>query len=127
MGAYTSITVQGDHYSMGLQHGLQTRKLRAQIAAAMEARFSEMEHEGTDTVFEALLEETHELLQEIDGPLLAMIRGQAEALALQFDRLLRYDLVTYLRDDLVCAGSRAARIARPGLQRGQLQPVDNPF
>jgi hypothetical protein len=30
-----------------------------------------------------------------------MIRGQAEALDLEFETLLRYDLVTYLRDDLL--------------------------
>jgi isopenicillin-N N-acyltransferase-like protein len=48
-----------------------------------------------------LLRETRELIQEHEAPLLALIRGQSEALELEFETLLRYDLVTYLRDDLV--------------------------
>lgn len=33
--------------------------------------------------------------------LLEMIRGQAKALDLDFETLLRYDLISYLRDDLL--------------------------
>jgi isopenicillin-N N-acyltransferase-like protein len=98
---YATFTLQGDHYTMGWQHGSQVRRLRPLIAEAIEARFSQIEQDGPDASFEALLRETHELLQEIDVPLLAMIQGQAEALEFEFNVLLRYDLVTYLRDDLI--------------------------
>ena len=86
---------------MGRQHGHQVRELRPLIVEAIEARFSQIEQYGPDARFEALLRETRELLQDIDAPLLAMIRGQAEALGFAFDTLLRYDLVTYLLDYLV--------------------------
>jgi len=86
---------------MGRQHGHQVRELRPLIVEAIEARFSQIEQYGPDERFELLLRETRELLQDIDAPLLAMIRGQAEALEFEFDTLLRYDLVTCLYDYLV--------------------------
>ncbi len=101
MPKYVTLTLQGDHYTMGRQHGHQVRRLRPLIVEAIEARFSQIEQYGPDARFEALLRETRELLEEIDAPLLAMIRGQAEALEFEFDTLLRYDLVTYLLDYLV--------------------------
>jgi predicted choloylglycine hydrolase len=101
MHPYTILTLQGDHYDMGRQHGHLVRGLRSLIAQAIEARFAQIERDGPDARFEALLRETRDLLEEIDAPLMAMIRGQAEALELEFETLLRYDLVSYLRDDLV--------------------------
>ena len=101
MPKYITLNLKGDHYTMGRQHGHQVRRLRPLIAKAIEARFSQIEQYGPDARFEALLQETCELLQDIDAPLLAMIRGQAEALDFEFDTLLRYDLVTYLLDYLV--------------------------
>ncbi len=101
MSRYITLNLQGDHYTMGRQHGDQVRRLRPLIVEAIEARFRQIEQYEPDARFEALLRETHELLQDIDAPLLAMIRGQAEALELEFDTLLRYDLVTYLLDYLV--------------------------
>ena len=108
MHKYVTLTLQGDHYTMGRQHGHQVRKLRPLIAEAIEARFSQIEQCGPDARFEALLRETRELLQDIDAPLLAMIRGQAEALEFEFDTLLRYDLVTYLLDYLMTRKSPGA-------------------
>jgi isopenicillin-N N-acyltransferase-like protein len=101
MGSFTTLTLDEDHYAMGRQHGQQVRALRPLIAEAIAARFEQIERDGADQRFETLLRETAQVLEEIDGPLLAFIRGQAEALAFEFDTLLRYDLVTYLRDDLV--------------------------
>lgn len=101
MPDYLTLTLHGSHYDMGQQHGQQVRRLRPQIAEAIVARFSQIQQDGPDSRFETLLRETSELIQEIDTPLLALIRGQAEALEIEFETLLRYDLVTYLRDDLV--------------------------
>jgi hypothetical protein len=105
---YITLTLQGNHYAMGQQHGYQVKRLRPLIAQAMEARFREIEQEGPDARFESLLRETRELLQEVDAPLLAMIRGQAEALEFEFDLLLRYDLADYWHDDLVIRRHRGA-------------------
>jgi len=101
MHKYVTLTLQGDHYTTGRQHGHQVRKLRPLIVEAIEARSRQIEQYGPGARFEALLRETRELLQDMDAPLLAMIQGQAEALEFEFDTLLRYDLVTYLRDNLV--------------------------
>ena len=94
------LTVQGDHYSMGWQHGRQVRALRPLIAEAIDARFKQIDQDQPDERFETLLHETYQLLHEQDSLLLEMVRGQAEALEFEFDRLLRYSLVSYLRDDL---------------------------
>ena len=97
---YVALTLQGDHYAVGWQHGRQVRKLRLRIAEAMDACFRRIERDGPDARFEALVQETREALEAFDAPLLSMIRGQAEALEFDFDVLLRYDLVIYLRDAL---------------------------
>jgi hypothetical protein len=86
---------------MGRQHGLQVVPLRSLIVEAIETRFAQIESDGPDEQFESLVRETVEVLREVDPPILEMIRGQAEALELDFDTLLRYDLVSYLRDDLI--------------------------
>ena len=101
MHKYMTLTLNGDHYTMGWQHGRQVKKLRSLIVQAMEARFRQLEVDGSDNRFKALLKETHELLEEVGTPLLDMVRGQARALAIDFDMLLRYDLATYLRDYLL--------------------------
>ena len=75
------LTLQGNPYAMGQQHGQQVRFLRAQIAAAIEARFQQIEQDGPDARFELLLQETCELLQEVGAPLLTMIRGRQKYLS----------------------------------------------
>ena len=95
------IAIRGTPYEMGRQHGLQAVHLRPLIVEAIEARFAQIESDSPDERFESLVRETAEVLREVDPPILEMIRGQAEALELDFDVLLRYDLVSYLRDDLI--------------------------
>ena len=41
MRKYVTLTLQGDHYTMGRQHGLQVRELRPLIAKAIKARFDQ--------------------------------------------------------------------------------------
>jgi len=86
---------------MGRQHGFQVVRLRPLIVEAIKARFAQIKSDGPDEGFESLVRETAEVLREVDAPTLEMICGQAEALELEFDTLLRYDLVSYLRDNLV--------------------------
>ncbi|NLF12578.1 MAG: hypothetical protein GX597_12395 [Anaerolineaceae bacterium] len=108
MPEYTTLTLQGDAYSMGQQHGQQVGHLRPLILEAVAARFRQLEEDGPDPRFEALMKDTQALLQQEDEPLLAMIRGQAQALSLEFDVLLRYNLIAFLRDDLLVRRARAA-------------------
>ena len=106
---YLTLALQGDHHSQGRQHGHQVQSLRPQIAHAIELRFAQIEQDGAGARFERLLQDTRDLLQEIDAPLLDLVRGQAEALEFEFDTLLRYALVSYLRDAvLVTRQPRAA-------------------
>jgi isopenicillin-N N-acyltransferase-like protein len=101
MPQYATLKLRGDHFTMGWQHGQQVRNVRPQIVEAIDARFRQLEQDEPDARFETLVQDTRALLADIDAPLLAMIRGQAEALAFDFDTLLRYDLVAFLRDDLL--------------------------
>ncbi len=101
MRPYLTLCLQGDAYSMGLQHGRQVRSLRPQIAEAVTARLDQVQQDGPDERFETLLRDTGETIRSHAPSLLAMIRGQAEALAFDFDTLLRYDLAAYVRDDLL--------------------------
>lgn len=98
---HLTLKLQGDHYDMGQQHGHQVRELRPSIQEAIAARFRQIEQDGPDARFESLFQETREIVRRFAPSLWALIRGQAEALELPFETLLRYDLVSYLRDDLV--------------------------
>jgi isopenicillin-N N-acyltransferase-like protein len=106
------IATSGTHYEMGHQHGLQVMYLHPFIVEAIEARFAQIESDNPGERFESLVRETAEVLREVDQPILEMVRGQAEALELDFDALLRYDLVSYLRDDLLTR--RTANSANEG-------------
>lgn len=108
MPEYATLTLRGDPYTMGQQHGQQVRHLRPQIAEAIDARFRQLEQDRPDAPFERLVQDTRALLEEIDARLLAMIRGQAKALAFDFETLLRYNLITFLRDDLLVRRAQAA-------------------
>lgn len=101
MPDYATLALHGDPYTVGRQHGQQVLHLRSKIAKAIDARFRQLELDGPDARFETLVQDTRVLLEEVDPPLLAMIRGQAEALAFDFDTLLSYNLVAFLRDDLL--------------------------
>jgi isopenicillin-N N-acyltransferase like protein len=101
MRPYFTLSLEGDAYSMGWQHGRQVNALRPQIAEAIASRFEQVQEDGPDARFEALLYDTREIIQAVAPSLLAMIRGQADALAFEYETLLRYDLVAYMRDDLL--------------------------
>lgn len=95
------IRLKGDHYQMGSQHGRQVKALRRYIIAAIEARLDRIARDHPDAAFESLVNETRQTLQAIDPATLDFIRGQADTLDLEFDWLLRYNLVNFLRDALI--------------------------
>lgn len=97
-GMPLAIEVSGTHYEMGLQHGEQVRHLRPLILKEIENCFTKLESYGQDREFDSLVEETAGLLRKKDEPLIEMLRGQAEALEIDSDVLLRYNLVSYLKD-----------------------------
>jgi predicted choloylglycine hydrolase len=85
---------------MGHQHGVQVRGLLPLIDEAIRARLDEIGNYGCDEQFEALVRRTHETLVAYSPTTIDFIRGQAQALAYDFENLLRYDLASYLLDDL---------------------------
>lgn len=101
VSAFQSIEVKGDHYQMGYQHGRQVTPLRPQIITAMEARFAQLEQDGADAAFAAMVEATRQVLERIDPATIALVRGLADGLVLDFERLLRYNLAIFLRDALI--------------------------
>jgi hypothetical protein len=58
MSAYRSLTLHGDHYTMGLQHGRQVQDLRPLIAQAIESRFRQIAEDGQDARFDELVRRT---------------------------------------------------------------------
>ncbi len=94
------IHIKGNHYQMGYQHGRQVRPLRSHIIKAVETRFAQLKQDDPDETFEALVWETQQVLQTVDPSTVDVIRGLADSLNLEFDRLLRYNLVAFLNDAL---------------------------
>jgi len=107
MDGCLTLSLEGDHYAMGRQHGQQVRALRPEIVRALAARRRAAEPRPSEARFEALFRETRALMAEIDRPGLDLMRGQADALGLELDTLLRCNLAGALSDD------RAIR-RRPG-------------
>ncbi len=87
------IRVRGNHYEMGLQHGISVANLRPLIQVAMAPHLRQIE--GRPGV-ENLFQELRQVLEQIAVPTLEMIRGQAEGLGMEFATLLRYACSYYL-------------------------------
>lgn len=94
------IHVNGNHYQMGLQHAKQVIHLKPAIHAAIDERYEQLALDGVDNAFETIVQATIALLHDHDSDILDMIRGLAEGLEISFDRLLHYNLATFLRDIL---------------------------
>ncbi len=94
------LNLEGNHYQMGYQHGHQVLPLRSLVIHAVEARLAQIQADRPDETFVALVERTRQVLETADPPTLAFIRGQADGLELDFEWLLNYSLVNFLRDAL---------------------------
>lgn len=112
------LTLQGDHYTMGRQHGAQVKALRPLIDEAIRARLDEIDRHGSDARFETLVLETREALMAHCPAVVDLIRGQAESLDYAFEHLLRYDLVSYLRDDLLTRETAGAEACTTSASTG---------
>jgi isopenicillin-N N-acyltransferase-like protein len=84
---------------MGWQHGCQVKDLRPLILEAIQNRLAAIDGKRELT---ALTEGLLETLQEVGGtPTVEMIRGQADGLEVDFQRLFQYDVASYLEDNLL--------------------------
>lgn len=98
------ICLAGNHYQMGLEHGRQVRPLRRYIMRAIKARLARIAQDNPGPAFEKLVARTRQVLEATDRPTINFIRGQANGLNLEFDDLLHYNLVNFLRDALITRG-----------------------
>lgn len=105
------IRLKGNHYQMGYQHGQQVAWLRPYIIHAVEARLAQIAGDRPDESFAALVQETAQVLQTADPATLDFIRGQADSLGLDFEWLLNYSLVSFLRDALTTRRAQPAPAA----------------
>lgn len=91
-----TINVSGAPEEIGRQHGQQIGDLRDQLVATIDARVTALH--AIDADRPQRLQPIIAALEELDAPLLAFLRGLSSSLALDYDRLLRYTLSSYLRD-----------------------------
>lgn len=112
------IYVHGNHYQMGLQHAQQVAHLLPAIQTAIDARYVQFERDQPDAAFDSIVKKTIALLQVDDPATLAFIRGQANGLNIDYERLLHYNLITFLRDLLITRNALKSRQASDTDQEG---------
>jgi hypothetical protein len=112
------LTLSGAPYAIGQQHGRQIQHVRPALAAVIEARLAALRRLGADDP--AAVRPVCEALEAIDPPLLGMLAGLADALALPYDDLLLYTLSSYLRDrhQVTAAAAAPALLLRDGAETG---------
>lgn len=84
------INLTGDYYEMGQQHGRQVRGLRSDIVTALDARLAALAKVQIN--IQPLIVEISSLWDEIARPTKAMLRGIADALALDWENFFRYTI-----------------------------------
>lgn len=90
------ITLEGDHYQMGLQHGRQLVDMRPRILEVIDRRLASLE--GTPTTW--LMREVERTWAVQARSTLDMLAGIAGALDLDAKRFLRYTVASYLEDSV---------------------------
>ncbi len=96
------LTLQGDHFQMGLQHGRQVLDLRPRILAVIDRRLAALQGKP----IAGPLQELERTWEQQARSTLDMVAGIAEALEIDPARLLRYAAASYL-EDRVGAGAQA--------------------
>ncbi len=81
---------------MGWQHGRQVYDLRPRILAAVEHRISELQRVDMD--LGPFVDELRTAWEVTACPIMAMMRGIADALELEWEQFFRYTVSTYLMD-----------------------------
>jgi predicted choloylglycine hydrolase len=94
MSGRPMLTLQGDHFQMGLQHGRQVLGLRPQILEAIDRRLAVLE----DRPIAGLLREVEQAWAAQARSTLDMLAGIAKTLEVDVARLLRYAVASYLED-----------------------------
>lgn len=91
-----NLQLSGSPYEVGWQHGQQVAGRRELLLAVIDARLADLRQLDADRP--AALQPAVEALAALDSPLLEQLHGLADGLAVEYDRLLRYTLSSYLKD-----------------------------
>lgn len=126
-GGVLKLILHGAHYTMGRQHGTQVRMVYPLIDEAIAARQQEIDAYKHDEYFEGLLRRTRDALLTHSPKLADLIRGQADSLDYDFEYLLRYDLVSYLRDDLLFRDGAGSQSCTTWAAVGSATPDGKPI
>jgi hypothetical protein len=94
--AIKKIDLAGDYYEMGQQHGQQVSDLRSHIVAAIDARLTILAQVQVN--IEPIIVEISSLWDETARPTKAMLRGIADALALEWESFFRYTISSDILD-----------------------------
>jgi len=111
------LSLHGDHYQMGKQHGQQVHDLRPYIVEAMDARLNVLVERGAAEERTKLLSELERVWNEHARSTMAMLKGMADALELPFTRLFHYATASYVEGVLFaesCCGEGCTAWAASG-------------
>ena len=90
------LTVQGNHYEMGFQHGCQVLDIRPLIIEAIERRLAALDGKAIASLLDEL-----GMVWEVEGrTTLEVLAGMATALNLEEAHLFKYSVASYLEDSL---------------------------
>jgi isopenicillin-N N-acyltransferase-like protein len=110
------LSLHGDHYQMGLQHGRQVYDLRPMILASIGMRLEGLMRTGGLNA--EVIERVGQAWNESARSTMEMLKGIADKLELPFKQLFQYTVASYLDDLLLaktqtdgCTGWAAARSA----------------
>jgi predicted choloylglycine hydrolase len=88
--------LSGDHYKMGQQHGQQVRELRPQILTAIDDRLRSLSK--IDANIEPSIKEISQTWELKSRSTMDMLRGIADALALNWDHYFQYTATPFILD-----------------------------
>lgn len=90
------LELAGTHYEMGQQHGYQVRDLRPFLLQAIEERLAKLAQAGAE--IQPWTEELLAAWRAITPSTVEMLKGIADALALDWEPFFRYTVASYLED-----------------------------
>jgi isopenicillin-N N-acyltransferase-like protein len=111
------LSLHGDHYQMGRQHGQQVFDLRPYIIEAIDIRLNVLDERGAAEERTQLLHGLERAWNEHARSTMAMLKGMADALELPFARLFHYAAASYVEATLFaeeCCGEGCTAWAASG-------------
>jgi hypothetical protein len=96
MRTIKQLTLFGNYYEMGMQHGRQVSDLRPQITTAIDARLAALTKVPVNV--QPIIEEISSLWDETARPTKSMLRGIADSLSLEWESFFQYTISPDIMD-----------------------------